>query len=88
VNRHRDEVLAMTSLSNPVLEAFLSVLGEGERQILRQKPREIQEDLAEMWQDAVRLELGDDANVLNQGMMTMERDTVQELARRLVLDNA
>ncbi|MER5215643.1 hypothetical protein ABT063_35245 [Streptomyces sp. NPDC002838] len=77
----------MTSLSNPVLEAFLSVLDEGERQILRRKPRETQEALAEQWQDVVKIELGDNASVLDPAMMTMERDKVQELARRMVLDS-
>lgn len=78
----------MTSLSNPVLEAFLSVLDGDELAMVREKPRETQEALAQAWQDLVKLDLGDGVDVLNPAMLTAERDALQGLASQVVFDEA
>ena len=54
----KGEVWAMTSLSNPVLEAFLSVLPEECQQRVQKKPPEIQEAMAQQWQEDFETDAG------------------------------
>lgn len=76
---------AVTSLSNPVLEAFLSVLPEEHRQRVRKSPPEIQEAMAQQWQEDFETDAGPD--VLNLGALTTSQKMVaSQMALRMVDD--
>ncbi|WP_189152270.1 hypothetical protein [Streptomyces lacrimifluminis] len=75
----------MTSLSNPVLEAFLSVLPEECQQRVQKKPPEIQEAMAQQWQEDFETDAGPD--VLNLEALTRSQKMVaSRMALRMVDD--
>jgi hypothetical protein len=79
------EVWAMTSLSNPVLEAFLSVLPEEHQQRVRKRPPEIQEAMAQQWQED--FETGAGPDVVNLKAFTRSQKMVaSQMALTLVDD--
>ncbi|MFD5271575.1 hypothetical protein [Streptomyces sp. NPDC058335] len=73
----------MTSLSPPVLEAFLSVLPEEYRQRVQKKPPEIQDAMAHQWQEDFETDAGPDS--LNPEALTRSQNVVaSKMAQRLV----
>ncbi|MFM9500264.1 hypothetical protein ACKI1Q_42660, partial [Streptomyces galilaeus] len=76
-----DQVSAMTSLSSPAVEAFLSVLSEEYRQRVQKKPPEILDAMAQQWQE----DFGAGPDVLNPEALTRSQNVVaSKMAQRLV----
>jgi hypothetical protein len=75
----------MISVSNPVLEAFLSVLPEECQQRVRKSPPEIQEAMAQQWQEDFEADAGED--VLNlQALTRSQKMVASRMALRMVDD--